>query len=97
MSRRSGRWPIWKIAVATVGCALLCPAFYWLSMLADTSVGQDDAAPSTPAPMYTLSSLIVTLSVGSAIFAVLGVIWLVARIRDARTPTWKKKLKKRRF
>jgi hypothetical protein len=37
------------------------------------------------------------LAIGAGIAAVLGVIWLVIRIRDDRTPAWKKKIKKRRF
>ena len=67
MGRRTKRWPIWKIAACAVGCGLLCPVLFWLSTLVEAGVGAETRDPLSPAPVLTLSSLIVMAAVASAI------------------------------
>lgn len=97
MSKRAKRWPIWKIAVTTVGCALLSAVFFWLSPVANEAVGDHSPDPYSRAPVLTLATLSTMLAVMAAMLTLLGIIWLVARIRDSRIPAWKKRDKKRRF
>ena len=45
----------------------------------------------------SISSVLIMFAAAAALLAILGAIWLVARIRDARTPAWKKGGSKKRF
>jgi hypothetical protein len=97
MSKKTTRWPIWKIITATVACAVASPLLFWLSVVIEELRDAPETGPGTPSPMMTPSGFIMMLGVASAMLAVLGIIWAVARIQDARTPTWKKKGKKKRL
>jgi hypothetical protein len=95
MSKRIERWPIWKIAAAALGCVVLCPLLFWLSTLAENG-GEQTADPGTPAPVLTLSAMIGMLGLVAGALGILSIVWLAVRIQDARTPAWKKRLKKKR-
>ena len=96
MSKRIERWPIWKIAAAALGCVVLCPVLFWLSTLVENGGGGQSVDPNTPAPVLTLSALVGMLGLVAAALAILSIVWLAVRIQDARTPAWKKRLRKKR-
>ena len=97
MTRQAQRWQIWKIATATAGCAVLSTVLFWLPTLVGTSGGEQPKDPLTRNPVLTLTSFTVMLAAAAAILSILGLIWLVVRIREARTPVWQRKRKKRRY
>jgi hypothetical protein len=97
MGKRTKRWPIWKIATATVACGLACPMLFLLSLYMEKTVDEPSRDPLGRTPVMTVSSVVTVLSMAALILAVLGLVWLIVRIRDARTPAWKKELKRRRF
>ena len=97
MGKRAKRWPVWKIAAATLACGVTSPALFWLATYAEKAIDEQASDPTGRAPILTVSSLVTVAAIGAGIAAVLGFIWLVVRIRDERTPAWKKKIKKRRF
>lgn len=96
MPRSAERWPIWKIATASAGCAAVAAALFWLSRLAEQLGTPTTTGPSTRTPALTLPSFIMMLALMAAILAVLSAVWLGFRIREARTPAWKRSRKKRR-
>jgi hypothetical protein len=96
MAKHGQRWPIWKIAAATLGCGSLAAVLFWLSALADRPGGGQAADPSTRTPVLTLPAFIMMLAMMAAILSALGVVWLAFRIREARTPAWKRQGRKRR-
>ena len=63
MSKKRERWPIWKIAAATVGCAVVSPALFWLTALAEKTLGEQSTDPLASSPVLTLSSLIMMLAI----------------------------------
>lgn len=97
MGKRTKRWPIWKIATATAACGLAAPALFLLSRYVEKTIDEPAGGPTGQEPVLTVSSVVIILAMAALVLAVLGVVWLVARIRDARTPAWKKELKRRRF
>ncbi|UCE62251.1 MAG: hypothetical protein JSU63_11165 [Phycisphaerales bacterium] len=97
MTKKAKRWPIWKIAVSTSTCLVVSPLLFWLSGLAEEAIDQQTADPAQGNPVVTVSSLVTMLGMVAAMLGILGIIWLVVRIRDARTPAWKKRAKKERF
>ena len=97
MTRRRTRWPIWKIALSTVACGLASGVLFWLSAFMDQALDERSADPLTRSPVMTVSSFIMMLGMSMGILSVLGLVWLGARIRDARTPVWKKPGKKKRY
>ena len=97
MRKRRKRWAIWKIALATVGCALLSGVLFWTSAFLDKALEEQGADPLTQAPVMTLSSFVMMVGMATGILSVLGVVWLIVRIQDARTPVWKKPGKKKRY
>lgn len=97
MGKRTKRWPIWKIATAAGACVLLSPVLFWFSAFLEKALKEEGTDPSGQTPMLTLSSLVMMFGMAVGLLGVLGLIWLVVRIQDARTPAWKKQAKKRRF
>jgi hypothetical protein len=96
MAKRSKRWPIWKIAAATAACGVACPVLLWLSTVVDEWLKQPSAPGGSRTSPMSVSSVLMMLAVAAALLAVLSAIWLVARIRDARTPDWKRRKSKKR-
>ncbi len=94
--KKSTRWPIWKITAYTAACAVGCPLLFWLSRLVDQADKQS-TSPGGGSPMLTISSFLMMIGIAIGMLGVLGVIWLFFRIREARTPVWKRKSKKKRF
>ncbi|MCK4342323.1 MAG: hypothetical protein KAY37_11440 [Phycisphaerae bacterium] len=90
------RWPIWKIAVATVACALGSAVLFWLSALADTTGGEPTTSPATRTQAMTLTTFLMMLAVAAAILSGLSVLWLAVRVREARRPAWERGKKRRR-
>jgi len=96
MSKPISRWPTWKIAVWTAGCAVACPALFWLALFADQKL-EKPTSPAGPGSVLTIPSLVMMVAALAGLLAVMGAAWLVVRIRDARTPTWQKRGHKKRF
>jgi hypothetical protein len=96
MTKPPDRWPIWKIAVTTAGCAAGAAALYGLSVLAESAVGEPPEGPYGRKPALTLPGFVMMLATGAGILSVLGIIWLVFRIREARMPAWKRPGRKKR-
>jgi protein-S-isoprenylcysteine O-methyltransferase Ste14 len=97
MKKKAKRWPIWKIAVSATAFLAVSPLLFWLSGLVEEAIDKETADPARGTQIVTFSSLITMLGMVAAMLGILGVAWLVVRIRDARTPAWKKKAKKERF
>ena len=96
MARQRKRWSTWKIVVAAVGCAVLAGVLFWLSALMERTLGEPSGGPSAQPSVVTIPSFIMILAVTAVILSVLGLVWLVLRIRDARIPVWEKRGKKKR-
>lgn len=96
MSKRDRRWPIWKIATATGGCLATAGVLVWLSKLAERAAAPATTGPATPTPAMTFPTLLLMLALMAAILAVLGMIWLGMRIREAMKPPWERGGRKRR-
>ena len=97
MAKKVKRWAIWKIAVSSAACLVASPLLFWIALLAEEGIDKDTADPTRGSPVINISSLLTMLGMVAAMLGILGIVWLVARIRDARTPAWKKKAKKERF
>ena len=96
MNKHNQRWSIWKIAAATAGGAVVTILLFWGALL--TGRVGPAAATSAPRPTgaMTLPGLLIMLAMLAALLTVLGIVWLVARIREARMPAWKRRGKKKR-
>jgi hypothetical protein len=96
MKKQKKRWPIWKIGLATGGCALGSLLVFTAAVIVDraVSVGGDD--PTARKPVMDLPGVLAALGMAFGMLAVLGIIWLVYRIRSDRIPVWEKKVKKKR-
>lgn len=81
----------------TAVCAVLCPVLLWLSTVVDELLSEPSRAPGRRAPAMSVSSVLIMFAAAAALLTVLGAIWLVARLREARTPAWKKRGGKKRF
>ena len=93
MTKPVKRWPIWKIAVATVGCALLAGVLLWFSLFIQPDAAAD---PDTPNPAMTLPSFLMMLATAAGLLSLLCLVWLMLRIRESRIPAWKRRGKKGR-
>ena len=96
MTKRTGRWPIWKIAAATGGCAAAAAVLFWLSAVTDQAGGEQATDPLTRTPALTFSVFLMMMAIAVAILAVLGMIWLGFRIQEARTPVWERRGRRKR-
>ena len=96
MTKRVKRWPIWKIALATVGCWVSAVLLFWLSLLADRIAPAGSADSDSRAAVFTLPAFVSMMGMAASLLGVLGLIWLILRIRDARIPAWKKPGRKKR-
>ena len=95
MGKKTTRWPIWKIALATLGCAGGSVALFVLSMFMGR-VGASDADATDTPQLLTLPAFMMIMGVAASMLPVLCIVWLVARIREARTPPWERGRKSRR-
>jgi hypothetical protein len=96
MTKPPERWPLWKIVAATLACAAIAAVLLWLSALVGETEGERAAAPGSRTRGLTFSGFLMMPGVAAAVLSVLGVVWLGFRIREARTPAWKRRAKKRR-
>ena len=96
MSKRGKRWPIWKIAVATGACFAGAVALFWLSVIMGKGADEQATDPTGQSALLTFPAFIMILGVAASMLAILCVVWLVLRIREARTPVWERGGKKRK-
>ena len=94
MTKRDERWPIWKIALAVAGCAAACALLLWLSAVAATP--ETETAKGQEARMLTVPTLLQMLGAAIGMLTILGVVWLVSRIRESRIPVWERKKPRKR-
>lgn len=97
MTKPPDRWPLWKIVVATLGCAAVGIVLLWLSALVSGAEGEPPVSPGRRTRGLTFSGFLMMPGVAAAVLSLLGVVWLGFRIREARTPAWKRWAKKRRW
>jgi len=95
MGKKSQRWPIWKITLALLGCVVVSVALFWLSWF--TSKLGSTPGPDQQAQLLSLPAFLMMMGVAVLILMVLCVIWLVVRIREARTPPWERGGKHRKY
>jgi hypothetical protein len=95
MSKPTDRWPLWKIVVATLGCAAGGAVLLWLSSVVGRSEPDPTNDPLGRRSALTLSGFLMILGAGGAVLSLLGVVWLGRRIYEARTPAWKRPGRKR--
>ena len=95
MSKRTQRWPIWKIAVTALGCAIVAGALFWLSFVLTPpeTRTQDESASQT---LMTVPAFLLMRAAAVSMLAVLAIGWLVYRLYDARIPAWQKKDRRKR-
>ncbi|MEW6197138.1 MAG: hypothetical protein AB1601_00525 [Planctomycetota bacterium] len=96
MTRREQRWPLWKIAAATGGCVAAGMVLIWLSRLAERAAAPPTTGPVTPVPAITFPTLLLMLALMAGILAILGLVWLGVRTREALKPPWERGGHKRR-
>lgn len=94
MTRRDQRWPIWKIALAVAGCASTCALLLWLSAVA--APPETETAKGTETPVLTVPTFLQMSGAAVGMLTILGVIWLVSRIRESRIPVWERKKPRKR-
>ncbi|MCK4661189.1 MAG: hypothetical protein KAV82_16840 [Phycisphaerae bacterium] len=97
MSKRSKRWPIWKIAAAGILCVLVAGGLFWLSS-AMKSLDQEDGgeADNSPSGILELPGFVQILGMGLLMIAMVFFVWLGLRVKEARTPPWERKRKSKR-
>jgi hypothetical protein len=96
MKKRPERWPIRKIAVAVAGCAAAAAVLFSLSALSYEGGGEETAEPVKRDPMFTISGFFMMFGVAAAVLGILGIGWLVIRVREARRPVWQRQGKRKR-
>jgi len=96
MARREQRWPIWKIAASTGGCIVAAVVLVWLSRLAERVAGPVTTNPDTRTPAMSFPAFLLMLALMAGILAVLGMLWLVLRLREASKPAWERGGRRRR-
>jgi hypothetical protein len=96
MTKKAERWPLWKIVAATLGCAAGGGVLLWLSALLGKTEGEQPGSPLPRPPALTFSGFLMMVGVAGMVLAALGLVWLGFRVREAWTPAWKRRGKKRR-
>jgi len=94
MTSHRQRWPIWKIAAATLVCLIAAIVLFVLSVHAAPQDTSPDAARQEP--LITLPTFLLMLGMLGSMLTVLGAGWLAYRIKDARTPAWEKRPRRTR-
>jgi len=95
MSKRSKRWPIWRIAVSGISCVLGAGAVFCLGVYLD-KLGVSGGPEQDTTQVFALPGFFMMLGMGVFMLAVVCFIWLGLRIKEARTPPWERKGKSRR-
>ena len=95
MSKRSQRWPIWRIAVTAVLCLVAAGILFWLSVFLE-QLGPEESGDPNATAVITLPGFILILGMGASMLGAICLVWLGLRIKEARTPPWERKKKPRR-
>jgi hypothetical protein len=93
---KSTRWPIWKIAVASVACALAAIVLFVLSFLLEDVGDSSETDVVGQQQLLSLPLFILILGVVAVMLCVLSAVWLGSRIRESRIPPWERGRKKRK-
>ena len=96
MMKQAKRWPIWKIAVVTAGCAVGATVLFWLSALTDRATGGLTTSPAGRSSALTPGSLMLMGAIVGTAFGILSAVWLVYRIWEARLPAWEQRRRRKR-
>jgi peptidoglycan/LPS O-acetylase OafA/YrhL len=95
MSKRTERWPIWKIAITALGSAVVAGALFWLSSVLTPPETQTQDESGSQALM-TVPAFLLMMATAVSMLAVLAIGWLAYRLYDARIPAWQKKGRRKR-
>ncbi len=96
MPRREQRWPIWKIAASTGACIVAVVVLVWLSRLAERAASPATTNPDARTPAMSFPAFLLMLALMAGILAVLGMVWLALRVREASKPAWERGGRRRR-
>ncbi len=96
MKKQAKRWPIWKIAIVTLGLTVAAVVLFWLSVVTDKAIGGLTTNPAGRSLPLTPGSFIMMGGVVTGAFGILSAIWLGYRIWEARLPAWERPRKKKR-
>jgi len=96
MSKNSAKWPMWKIILALVACAVSSVGLFVASRVVKPEVQGDIPVDPSAQSIVTASTLLLMLSTMAGVLTVLCVVWVVFRVRDARIPPWEKNKKRPR-
>ncbi len=77
--------------MTTAACAVATVALWWLSLVLEQVGPTPTTDPAGRSPALTPSSFLMMMGTGAGLGTVLTAIWLVVRIRQARTPAWKRR------
>ncbi len=87
-SKKSKRWPKWKIVVSFACCTATSILLYLAGFMVE---GQETAdIDSTTQPLLDFATLLLMFSTVAGLLAVLCLIWLIYRIRLSRIPPWER-------
>ena len=96
MKKQAKRWPIWKIAIVTLGLTVAAVVLFWLSVVTDKAIGGLTTNPAGQSLALTPGSFIMMGAIVAGAFGILSAIWLAYRIWEARLPAWERPRKKKR-
>ncbi len=95
MSRPEKRWAIWKIAAATAACIVAAVGLF-LAAAGLRGVAEPVAPEEGQRATLTLPDFALMFGVMASILALLGFLWLVVRVREARKPPWERSSRKKK-
>jgi F0F1-type ATP synthase membrane subunit c/vacuolar-type H+-ATPase subunit K len=96
MKKQKKRWPIWKIGLATGGCALGSVLVFTAAVIVDRAVSAGGDDPTARRSVMDLPGVLAAFGMALGMLAVLGIVWLVYRIRSDRIPAWEKNVKRKK-
>jgi hypothetical protein len=96
VTKRTSRWPIWKIATATGVCVVVSAVLAWRAAVSGGPGRAQAVDPYAPTSLMTPSSFLMILASLTGILGLLGLGWLAWRIREARRPAWERRGRKKR-
>ena len=97
MSKKSSRWPMWKIITALLGCTLASAAFYVAGFLVEKqNLRPADPEDAGPAALLGMSTLLLMFGTVGVLLAILCAIWIGFRIYESRIPPWERNVRKGR-
>ena len=95
MSKPPKHWPLWKIAVTSVSCVVAAGVLVGLSFYPHL-LGVGETPDQGTDQLFALPGFFLMLGMAFLMLAVVCLVWLGLRIKEARTPPWERKPKRKR-